>query len=855
MLHDEVVYYSPNSTRSVPVPVEKDANEYLFYRKDCDLFRFEQPQWWTNNYGWIAFVPVDSFKREGFFEPLQHDRAVAVYNDQHDFMGWGLAEGVAEKWVKMEDELFNLYFVLAKRLAWKPPIKPTPIHFLCPQKLHHTKSAAIHHISRCRKWVSMWIGLLSYTIAVTRNRRNNTTNRLEWVKYAADMGIAQTTLDKIQASVVCNTQCQRAGVFLDWLSTDVDQPSVEWFLEFKIPVWFPWTERHYISNLSKPVMFAPTYSPSVMASALQANSEPSKLPERAQEDQQDLQEESRERDSQTTVITVATQEPPRRPPYGHRGNRFLSDAQEAHLALIPWKSHFSKLAERNKEKEARETAIQRQARLDRAKKPSRKPGKGYSFFLWDWNDDNTALVRRQIQGKEVEDEMDRNPAECRFDPFSLTWEFCEYFPDENEDQAEVRKQAAEYAAEEDEFNNRHASHDEILAEHDEYDKSRSTSSPNPSTAQPLPSYLPRPVQYQPMDLLSTLRVFHGFVTPDEDEMHDEETRETMENVPQQSWILSMVVMHRDPSTPMLPDIASLVDSFIQGLVQDRMSAAFYDLAKTNVQCIDMDHLYKVFTRQGAKFMFKSCNFANFGDDVDVPWAVVLQDPIAATMVYRMLGYGANFRDICNVSTLVPTPDVTCSLKEVYAPRAIRLKDYVFTHADFIAYQEVCHSILSGPRGRAALMAGGIVARIAQDYLPLGGVKSGPSLCVTQQACGISSTDGEATYSDDALTVDELDCICGLYSVYTGCGAQETRKSWWPLHNLWINPHMGENFGYWTEGNERWYQNRLKEIEAGLAKPLTSSEWRKFLRRTPAVRAVLSTTRRITNEYFKEKSTS
>ncbi|PPQ83566.1 hypothetical protein CVT24_004709 [Panaeolus cyanescens] len=148
-----------------------------------------------------------------------------------------------------------------------------------------------------------------------------------------------------------------------------------------------------------------------------------------------------------------------------------------------------------------------------------------------------------------------------------------------------------------------------------------------------------------------------------------------------------------------------------------------------------------------------------------------------------------------------------------------------------------------------MMAGGIVARIAQDYLPLSAVTMGPSSCVTKDACGISICDGEATYSDDALTVEELDCICGLYSVNTGKGSQETRKSWWPLHSLWNNPHMGENFGYWTEANERWYQNRLTEIEAGRAQPLNSTEWRKFLRRFPAMRDVISSTRRVTTEYF------
>ncbi|PPQ87862.1 hypothetical protein CVT24_005037, partial [Panaeolus cyanescens] len=220
ILDNDVVYYSPNSTAIVPVPAVKDANQYRFERRDCDFFRFVQPQWWTEAYGWISFVPVDRFSLNGYFEPLQRSSAVAVHNDQNEFLGWGLADGVSAEWVKLEDEIFSLYFVLAKRLQWKPPIKPTPVHFLGPHKLHKQKSAALHHISRCRQWMSMWIGLLSYTIAVTQSRRDANQDRNEWAIYAAKQGIPQTTLDRIKASVVCSTECRRAGVFLDWLSTD-----------------------------------------------------------------------------------------------------------------------------------------------------------------------------------------------------------------------------------------------------------------------------------------------------------------------------------------------------------------------------------------------------------------------------------------------------------------------------------------------------------------------------------------------------------------------------------------------------------------------------------------------------------
>ncbi|PPQ88307.1 hypothetical protein CVT24_002780, partial [Panaeolus cyanescens] len=302
--------------------------------------------------------------------------------------------------------------------------------------------------------------------------------------------------------------------------------------------------------------------------------------------------------------------------------------------------------------------------------------------------------------------MDRNPAECRFDPFSKIWEICEYFTDEIEDQAEVRRQAAEYADEEDEFNNPLVPPERILAQHEQYNELRPLANIPASPTRPNPSYLPKPVQHKPMDLLNGLRVFHGLVTRDDNEIPHDETLQDTEIVPEEKWKRSIIVMHRDPSTPMTPNHASLVHSFIQGLIQGNISPASHDLARQNIYSVKLDHFFNVFTRRGSKFFFNATFFATFGDELDVPWSIVLQDMVSATIVYRMIGYGANFQDVCNISvnsqmtlieqlvsygipfqTLVPTPHLMCSLKGVYPLQAVRLDGHVFTRADLISYKD------------------------------------------------------------------------------------------------------------------------------------------------------------------------
>lgn len=55
-----------------------------------------------------------------------------------------------------------------------------------------------------------------------------------------------------------------------------------------------------------------------------------------------------------------------------------------------------------------------------------------------------------------------------------------------------------------------------------------------------------------------------------------------------------------------------------------------------------------------------------------------------------------------------------------------------------------------------------------------------------------------------------------------------QRSWWPLPTSWGAPSNGNNLGYWSDENEDWFQQRLQQIRAGQAGPLTVTEWRRKL---------------------------
>ncbi|KAJ7851571.1 hypothetical protein B0H13DRAFT_1643942, partial [Mycena leptocephala] len=160
--------------------------------------------------------------------------------------------------------------------------------------------------------------------------------------------------------------------------------------------------------------------------------------------------------------------------------------------------------------------------------------------------------------------------------------------------------------------------------------------------------------------------------------------------------------------------------------------------------------------------------------------------------------------------------------------------------DYRSYVAVRSRFLLSARGRAALLYGGIIGRLARSEVSSEEVLRGPSDDVLID--GICLWDGHSTaaYWDDRLTGEEVDLICGVYHVATGQydgnlqnGEQTATLSWWP------RPHSfaasGINFGWWTPMWETWYQKRLRQLENGPGTLATHTQWKhnlKLERRAP-----------------------
>ncbi|KAJ6597166.1 hypothetical protein DFH09DRAFT_1023809 [Mycena vulgaris] len=146
------------------------------------------------------------------------------------------------------------------------------------------------------------------------------------------------------------------------------------------------------------------------------------------------------------------------------------------------------------------------------------------------------------------------------------------------------------------------------------------------------------------------------------------------------------------------------------------------------------------------------------------------------------------------------------------------------------YVSTRNHFLRTPRGRAALLYGGIVGRLARAVVSAEDVLRGPAADATIN--GICLWDGHSPYAywDDCLTEQEVDLICGVYHVTTGMfisGRQTSTKSWWPRPPVLAKSVL--NVGWWTPMCEIWFQQRLRKSETGEGGIVIQQPWKHGLK--------------------------
>ena len=130
------------------------------------------------------------------------------------------------------------------------------------------------------------------------------------------------------------------------------------------------------------------------------------------------------------------------------------------------------------------------------------------------------------------------------------------------------------------------------------------------------------------------------------------------------------------------------------------------------------------------------------------------------MVRYLIQQGIPFSTAKPVRKPPRTPTSHSKLTLGYRPLS-----YQFSLSDFVSYERKKDELLSGSAGRAALMQGGIVWRLAIDTVQQKKVTNGPVSSVAWSGKNVGDLDGH-TLVDYYLSLAAEDAICGMYKVYT-----------------------------------------------------------------------------------------
>ena len=167
---------------------------------------------------------------------------------------------------------------------------------------------------------------------------------------------------------------------------------------------------------------------------------------------------------------------------------------------------------------------------------------------------------------------------------------------------------------------------------------------------------------------------------------------------------------------------------------------------------------------------------DFKTDATLPWMIGVATAAIALYIVRL---DSRFNDYeisrhllhrgIAFHTVLPLRKVPKSSIPPPIFSSIRSAGYIFTIEDFNVYIHRRDSLLRSPRGRTALLKGGIVWRLAVETIGVDECLEGPSIETIVHRRGLvhPTADPSVDLCDDDLSTDELDLICGGYECLTG----------------------------------------------------------------------------------------
>jgi len=803
------IFYSPNSQRPAVLPDPPVINSYLFRGTSLRLQTFYTPRWWTQPYGWLAFLPLRPsfsgypFDRLNIFPVIEQ-----VSSSEHR-----LHPDLMQLWKRLENKLIWATTFLGQHYP-AACIRPPPPSSSGYVHSYSTARAARAQAHASRDWFVMWMGLLSYRIS---NVSPSAERPPAWVDLLVGLGFPQAWMMGILGSTVADfsPHVLRVGVFLDPLEPPPQfgtaPRSVDFFCEHHVPVWYPWTSRQVQAareNSSLAQLAPPPELLQDAASFLIRSPSPSLS--------------SVPTFSASSTMPIHTSSSPRQVTSPAASAPIIPSSLSQQFATATsvnassWELFFKRRAERHVNVLRNETPAQRDRRMQRQRHP---PTVKTSVYQWiQTEDDPFNRTREKVARRWNAAILDDYIGRRRYDAIENEWDVCSEFTgddaeddDAEEDEeypdmlqeylygepaavsggvagghpqpTEVHGDAANIYASANPFNR--APSPVAAVEVDE-DAADIYASANPFNRTPSPvSAVEVSADYQmsPPNPVEYLAFHYGYTPPLSVLLEDPDD--------QRQWKIAQravgLVMPADMS---ISPVEIGMARFVRSLIMGKSTSDNCDLYDENRNAL-------LHSRSELRFSYVALTDSptNSGTNPRSTYSkiIVLSSPpssactwhlglfSAKSAVYAFRLIAQSSQDIFGVSRhlieqgipfrtlqLLRAP-VSMSRSNYIKSTPFRLSGYVFTLHDYAAYLRDRAAILSQPWARAALLRGGIVWRLAIDNLSVDAALDGPSSAVDVHHIGDSFHDERFInkYCDDGITDHDLSMICGSYECFTG----------------------------------------------------------------------------------------
>jgi hypothetical protein len=761
------LYYSPNSTKTVQLPAPHREGSNPFSASclpdgkrslwQIDTSVFDQPQWWGDHYGWIAFYNHDILDTSSIlFRSLRNSAAQYTFKEG---IGYTLSQLQADELLRLENQLNCVYVTLRSqyKLLGLPPSKPWAFGYLRP---HSKRGILSLCMEKTRNWFKVWLCLMSYMIAAAESHevlsvehpilaRQNWRNQL--ATKCADVQIDQAWLDLLSDTAVASfsPHTSRTGTFVSLTPGAVRahentfQPAIEWFIEYGVPVWYRWNKD--TASLANIQHLAPPESQLQNVDSFIRKSPPlSTAPIQA-----------------SPIVASVDDDPYRR---------------ETHFSTAKMDAFLKLRDERTARLKEQQTPQQRALRLSREAQP---PTLKTRVFEWTADGEGefvceelkTKALRRQALEHYTGDQL-------RYNAVLNEWHVCEVWGDFGSD------------LDDDFFCPTFEDDDpqvpfspSRMQSHGDDNLADDVWTPTRTDLEQTEPENRRALQLE-QEIIQVATTYFGYTPcvplPAVKLLEGEQQRKrfcrSFGLIWKQVEPLQYVFTH--------PAVAAAVDFFQRLAKNDAILPDEWDLDKANQQSVVHYPRFKFFrpvlsTSPAGKH--SSANPILYMLDLGLkniaPWKLAVKSASDALMICRLspdfneynivdflLTNGIAFHTLQPSRTVVRTPNIS---RPSLTPLT-RSEGYKFGSNDYLAFREHCHAVLNHPRGRAALMHGHFMWRIAFHSVMWEAVYSGPSGWSTDpdEMLTVRDSDG-VEFIDDKLSTAEQEVLCGTYHCLTG----------------------------------------------------------------------------------------